>query len=85
MGGRKEGPAAEQSRQGSAASEGVLLQPRGYLFFFPFFFFQTQNLYIIFHLKIWNLPTLQWMGLLMRATFASFTRSYCETSTLEWE
>lgn len=54
-------------------------------YFFSFFFFQTQNLYIIFHVKIWNLPTLQLMEVLMRAKFASFTRSYCETSTLAWE
>lgn len=40
----------------------------GILIFFSFFF-QTQNLYIIFHLKIWNLPILQLMEVLTRAPF----------------
>lgn len=37
---------------------------------------QTQNLYIIFHLKIWNLPILQLMEVLTRAKLAPFTGSY---------
>jgi hypothetical protein len=41
--------AAEQAGQGSTASEGDPLKPRGYLFLL--FFFQTQNLYIIFSFK----------------------------------
>lgn len=41
-----------------------------------FLFFQAQNLYIIFHLKIWNLPILQLMEVLMRVKLAPFTGSY---------
>lgn len=78
--GRMGGCAARQSGQGSKLSEGVPLKPHGYLFF-PLFFFSDAEFVHHFSFKDLEPSYIALDG----AKLASFTKSYCETSTLEWE